>query len=200
MSLFIESIKLSDGAFYRLQQHQKRINRIFKDIFPEEKVFSLSEIISKQDFPKNGFYKFRLVFDSEIKTLEFLPYRLPVIKSLRVIETSISTSFYKHADREEINRAFLRKGDCDDVLFVQNGLLADTSYCNIALFDGNNWFTPEIPLIYGTQRAQLLLDNKIFAKPINLFELYSSYQSICLFNAMIEFGEIIFPINCIRET
>ena len=42
------------------------------------------------------------------------------------------------------------------VNFVKNGRLTDTSYSNIALFDGNRWVTPAHPLLKGTMRQSLI--------------------------------------------
>ncbi|HEY6915657.1 MAG TPA: aminotransferase class IV, partial [Paludibacter sp.] len=77
---------------------------------------------------------------------------------------------------------------------VKNGLLTDTSYCNIALYDGQNWFTPRVPLLYGVNRAELLLEEKLIEKDIAVEEL-KSYEKIALFNAMIEFGEVVLDID-----
>ncbi len=197
MYQFIESIKLLDGKFFRVELHQERINQIFDAFFPDKKKISLTELIKYQAFPKKGFFKTRVVFNEEVKILEFVPYKIPNIKTLKVVETDIETAFYKSANRDKINRVFAKKEDCDDVLFVKNGFFTDTSYCNVALFDGENWFTPKTPLIYGTQRKNLINNKQILEKEIHISKIYN-YQSICLFNAMIEFGEIVFSTNSIK--
>jgi len=194
MSQFIESIKLLNGEFYRLKLHQERINQIFDDFFPQHKAINLSHLIENQIVPKEGFFKMRIVFDSEIKNIEFLPYQLPIISSLKLIETELQSAYYKSAEREKINIAYSNRGKCDDILFVKNGLITDTSYCNVAFFDGENWFTPKIPLINGTQRKNLLQKKIIIEKDLTVNDIVS-YQSICLFNSMIEFGEIIFSVK-----
>ena len=43
---------------------------------------------------------------------------------------------------------------------TKNGLLTDTSYCNILLFDETDWITPSQPLIKGVRR-DYLLDQKM---------------------------------------
>jgi 4-amino-4-deoxychorismate lyase len=194
MSQFIESIKLLNGEFYRLKLHQERINQIFDDFFPQHKAINLSHLIENQIVPKEGFFKMRIVFDSEIKNIEFLMYQLPIISSLKLIETELQSTYYKSAEREKINIAFSNRGKCDDILFVKNGLITDTSYCNVAFFDGENWFTSKIPLINGTQRKNLLQKKIIIEKDLTVNDIVS-YQSICLFNSMIEFGEIVFSVK-----
>ena len=55
-----------------------------------------------------------------------------------------------------MNSLFQIRQDKDDILIVKNGLLTDTSIANIALYDGNDWYTPLHPLLKGTKRAELL--------------------------------------------
>lgn len=196
MFQFIESIKLVDGVFQRLELHQNRVQRIFAEYFPNFKVIDLKELLLNSDFPQEGTFKCRLVFDDSIKQFEFVGYQIRTIRTLQIVESNAKTYHYKIEDRTAINDAFALRGDCDDVLLVRNGLLTDTSYANIALFDGYKWFTPKIPLVYGVNRAQLLEEGLIHEKQIKLSEL-QNYTRIRLFNAMIEFGEIEIGIeNC----
>ena len=195
MCRFIESIKLQDGEFKRLELHQARIRKAFEAFYPNEKVFDLDEFLSKSDFPtEKGIFKCRIVYDAEIRQLEFSQYIMRPINSLRLVETEIESLPYKPEDRSLYNVAFALRDDCDDVLLVKNGCLTDTSYCNIALFDGNNWFTPRIPLLYGVNRAELLYEGKLVEKDIKVLEL-RDYQKIALFNAMIEFGELVLEVD-----
>lgn len=195
MCRFIESIKLQDGEFKRLELHQARIRKAFEAFYPNEKVFDLGEFLSKSDFPtEKRIFKCRIVYDSEIRLVEFNEYIVKPINSLRLVETEINSLSYKLEDRSLYNKAFALRDNCDDVLLVKNGLLTDTSYCNIALFDGNNWFTPRIPLLYGVNRTELLKKGKLIEKDIKAQEI-KDYQQIALFNAMIEFGEMVLEID-----
>ena len=198
MCRFIESIKLADGKFYRLELHQARVNKAFADFYPTIKPINLSELLLKSNFPKSGTHKCRIVFDSDVQFLEYTPYVRREIKSLKLVETDMETLPYKIEDRTKLNIAFAKRKDCDDILMTKNGLLTDTSYSNIALFDGSKWVTPKFPLVYGTNRAYLLSDNKIIEKDINFSDL-KNFTHIRLFNAMIEFGELELEINSIRQ-
>ena len=198
MCRFIESIKLADGKFYRLELHQARVDKAFADFYPTIKPINLSELLLKSNFPKSGTHKCRIVFDSDVQFLEYTPYVRREIKSLKLVETDMETLPYKIEDRNKLNIAFAKRKDCDDILMTKNGLLTDTSYSNIALFDGSKWVTPKFPLVYGTNRAYLLSDNKIIEKDINFSDL-KNFTHIRLFNAMIEFGELELEINSIRQ-
>lgn len=189
MSRFIETIKLKEGEFYRLKHHQQRMEMAFKLFYPEIPVINLEAYLLNLAIPKDGIYKCRIVYDSEICQVEFILYQFRTVQTLKLIETSIKTTVYKPEDRTVINQAFAQRGECDDVLLVRNGLLTDTSYSNVALFNGQEWMTPRIPLLYGTQRAYLIEKEMIVEADIPADTL-RNYQKIRLFNAMIEFGEL----------
>ncbi len=189
MSRYIETIKLKDGEFFRLKYHQERMNQVFKLFFPEVDVINLEAYLKSCAYPLQGVYKCRIVYDSIIRNMEFSPYQIRPIHTLKLINTSIEPTIYKPENRLAIQAAFEQRGACDDVLFVRNGLLADTSYCNIALFDGQQWITPRLPLLFGTQRAYLLENKKIVEQDIPA-ENIEKFQKIRLFNAMIEFGAL----------
>lgn len=194
----IESIKLLNGCFIRLQRHQTRVDKAFETLYPNYPAIQLAPVLAASSFPLSGLYKCRIVFDTEIRLIEFTPYKLREIKTLKLVETDAESCEFKHENREDLNKAFRLRADCDDVLLVKNGLLTDSSYANIALFDGKNWITPKHPIIYGTNRAQLLADRKITEADINVHEL-PNFLKIRLFNAMIEFGETETDINCITH-
>ena len=89
---------------------------------------------------------------------------------------------------------YAQRETADDILVVRNGYLTDTSISNIALYDGNTWFTPSCPLLKGTKRAELLDKHLIQEKEI-LHTQLGSYFRIMLFNAMIDWGQIVIPIR-----
>lgn len=194
MCRFVESIKLKDGVFYRLKLHQERVNKAFAACYPTEEPISIFENLNQLIIPQEGIYKCRMVYDEDVQLLELVPYERREIRTLKLVETNLESLAYKLEDRTGFNAAFAQRGFCDDVLLVKNGLLTDTSYCNIALYDGQNWFTPLTPLLYGVNRAELLAQEILIEKDINVEEL-KNYQKITLFNAMIEFGEMVLDID-----
>lgn len=194
MCRFFESIKLKDGVFYRLNLHQERVNKAFATWFPNEEPINIFENLHQYAIPQSGVYKCRLVYDVDVQLLEFVPYERREIKTLKLVETDLESYSYKNEDRTGLNTAFAKRDACDDVLLVRNGLLTDTSYCNIALSDGENWFTPRIPLLYGVNRAELLTNGQLIEMDITVDDL-KNYQQIVLFNAMIEFGELVLDID-----
>ena len=198
MCRFVESIKLKDGVFYRLKLHQERVNKAFAAFYPEEEPINIVENLYQTTLPQRGIYKLRLVYDVDVLSIECTPYVRREIRLLKLVETDMPSCAYKLEERSGFNAAFAQRGDCDDVLLVKNGLLTDTSYCNIALFDGEQWFTPRIPLLFGVNRADLLAEGKLIEKDIRADEL-NEYQKITLFNAMIEFGELTLDVHKIAR-
>lgn len=198
MCRFVESIKLKDGVFYRLKFHQERVNRTFGFYYPQEEPVNLFQTLNQVVIPQKGVYKCRIVYNDNVQQLEFIPYTLRTINSLRLVDTEIDSRIFKLEDRTEYNAAFALRGECDDVLLVKDGLLTDSSYSNIALFDGVEWQTPRTPLLYGTNRAELIQNGLLTEKDIKSNDL-KNFKQICLFNAMIEFGELVLDVELIKN-
>jgi 4-amino-4-deoxychorismate lyase len=198
MCRFFESIKLEDGDFKRLNYHQERVKNAINDFYPNVKPFDLAEFLQKTSFPTHGIYKCRIVFDTEIRQVEFIQFVKREVNSLRLVEINIKSHHYKLEDRSEITAAFAQRGDCDDIIMVKNGLITDTSYSNLAFFDGKNWLTPRIPLIYGVNRTELLEQQILIEKDITPKELLN-FRQVSLFNAMNEFGSIKLDISAIQQ-
>lgn len=82
------------------------------------------------------------------------------------------------------------RGDADEVVIVGNGLLTDTSYSNIALFDGQRWVTPRQPLLRGTMRQSLLDTGQLVERDIRDDE-WGRYEKVSLINAMMPLGRCV---------
>ena len=113
---------------------------------------------------------------------------------MRLVTSDKIDYSYKRTNREGLNELFGRRGNADDILIVKDGYLTDTSIANIALYDGNSWYTPAHPLLRGTKRAELLDNQLIVEKDISWLQL-DDYTHIMLFNAMIDWERIIIPVD-----
>ncbi|MEN9849162.1 MAG: hypothetical protein RL368_1902 [Pseudomonadota bacterium] len=89
-------------------------------------------------------------------------------------------------NRDAINQFVAEKETADDVLFVKNGLITDTSIANVAFFNGTQWVTPRIPLLVGTTRARLLQSGKLHLMDITPTML-PSFEKMALCNAILGF-------------
>ena len=92
-----------------------------------------------------------------------------------------------------------QKGDCDDILILKNGLISDTSFCNVIFENREGFFTPKRPLLKGVKRELLIKDKVIEELDITMDNI-QSYDNIILINAMIEFNEISIDIKNISQS
>ena len=118
--------------------------------------------------------------------MEFSFYHPKKISKLKLVQGDHLSYSLKYTDRHSLEALSLQKGACDDILIIKNGKITDTSYANIILFDGENWVTPDEPLLAGTCRQRLLDGKKIIEKSIRVEDL-SGYTSFKLINAMLDF-------------
>ena len=78
---------------------------------------------------------------------------------------------------------------------IKNGLVTDTSFSNVLLYNGIDYFTPKTPLLVGTKRSLLLSQGLIKEKDIDVAQL-SDYQHIILINAMMGIADgLVIPIS-----
>lgn len=144
----------------------------------------LGDIIRPQPHVE-GVQKCRVVYDRNgITDITYHPYAMRPVASLRLVTDDDALYPLKSTDRSVLTRAFDRRGDCDDIIIVRHGLLTDTSIANIALHDGDRWYTPAFPLLPGTTRARLIDEGTLSPRDIAVSEL-DRYIAITLFNAMI---------------
>ena len=186
MSRLIESIKLEDGRFHRLQYHQARVDRSLFELFQLKHAIDLSQEIAKHSHPKTGLFKCRILYEQQIETIEFLTYERRTVETLKVVQDQSIDYPYKFEDRTKIDALFNQRQGCDDVLIVKNGFVTDSSYNNIIFFDGFKWITPNTPLLKGTMRQFLLDAAEIKEEPVTIQDI-PTFRSFRLINAMVGF-------------
>lgn len=186
----IESIRLSNGATPLLPYHQRRMDRARLALFARSPVLKLEKILGEMDLPGKGLYKIRLEYDKALRKREVIPYAIRPIKSLRIVDADGVRYGKKFADRAAIRRCLEAKGTADDVLMIQRGHVTDSSYANVALYDGSAWFTPSWPLLPGTRRAALIEKNVLRPYLIRERDL-TNFEKIRLINAMIPWEEAV---------
>ena len=193
---FVETIKIKDGKAQALAYHQDRMERTIRHFFPSlcnASIPSLERLINPT--ASMDFHKSRVVYGKQgIETVEYAPYSMRNINSLQVVEDDTIVYEYKSTDRSRLNALVAQKGDCAEIIIVKHGLLTDTSFTNLAIFDGKRWITPKHPLLHGTKRAALLDKGIIHEADITLEDLRKAIK-ISLFNAMIEFGKMEIAIE-----
>jgi 4-amino-4-deoxychorismate lyase len=198
MCQLIETIRLLDGKFYNLPYHTARMTRAWKEIFHLNYQWSLSDVLKEQIVPKSGFFKCRIIYDTKFQGIAFEPYQMRNVVSLKMTHNNTISYAHKFKDRTVLENQFAERGNCDDVLIIRNGLVTDTSYANILFKRNNEWFTPELCLLPGTMRQQLIDQKRvriesISAEQIRLFEKFKLINSM-----MLDEGEEVEVSNIIE--
>jgi len=187
MYRLLESIRCEKGELQNLPFHQSRMDNAIQVLTSKKNTINLKKVIVPEHCRK-GLYKCRLTYSESIENIEFIPYQYPPTKSLKLIVDNEIDYAFKFANRSNINLLLEKKGDCDDILIIKNGLITDTSLTNIIFFNGKNWLTPALPLLKGTQREKLLSEEKIITADIRPADL-SQFQKARIINAMIRFED-----------
>ncbi|MCU7693369.1 aminotransferase class IV [Haoranjiania flava] len=192
MYRFIESIRYGQGRMPLLSLHQQRFELTQRAAFGAVLHPPLEQIICKEaaniSFAEDTVYKCRVVYSLSQIDITFEKYARKVIERLRIkIDDTIDYS-YKYEDRSKINKHLTNVKENEDILIVKKNLLTDSSFANIALYDGVRWFTPKYALLEGVQRRHLLSTGKIFTKDIYMKDL-PKFEKIKLFNALVNWEE-----------
>jgi len=180
----IESIRCHNGHFPLLRYHQQRVQRTFGLLWPELDVPDLQHFLHSFPIPQQGLYKCRLLYGRSLSQPEYHSYKMRLPRKLRMLAVDHIDYSLKWANRVELNSLFGRRRDCDDVLIIRNGLITDTSYCNIAFLGNGQWFTPSKPLLEGVRRSSLIDEGMMKPKDITPEQL-GSFSHFKIFNAMI---------------
>jgi len=186
----LETIRFNLGRLSNLELHQKRLNNSRKALFNcEDGIIldsALSNFVAKTQ--RHELFKCRVIYDTKIRSVEFVPYKTPVINSLKIVRCNEIEYSHKYAVRDKINNLMAQKGNVDDIIIVKNGLITDSSFANLLFYNGEHWLTPTFPLLKGTQRAKLLAQDQIISADIRPSDL-SNFTKVRLVNAMLRFED-----------
>lgn len=187
---FVETIKIMDGKAMNLPYHQARMELTIRHFFPNLALGPMP-CLERLIKPRSDMrlFKARVVYGPNgVELVEYAPYSMRPISSLQIVYDNSIDYSYKSTDRSPLLALTAKKADCDEIVIVKNNLVTDTSFTNLAIFNGHEWLTSKHPLLHGTKRASLLHQGLIKEADITVEDLRRA-QSIRLFNAMIEFGE-----------
>lgn len=188
-SLFIDTLKVINGKFIHPELHLLRIRHTQQEAFGNPTSFSLSDDLIPEE-KRHGIVKCRITYSQIIHQIDFDFYHPRTICSLKVVDGTDLDYHLKYADRRGLIKLLQTKGTNDEILICRNNRITDTSYSNVVLFDGKNYFTPTTYLLNGTKRQYLLQQGKIKEKDISIREL-SRYQRLYLINAMLDIEDNI---------
>ena len=186
---FIESLKIVDGRFIHPELHWQRITDTQRVHFGNSTFLPLSSESIPPD-KRLGTLKCRIIYDQEIRKIDFETYSPRRVHTLKLVDGSGIDYTFKYADRDKLIQLQQSKGTCDEILIYQNGRITDTSYSNIVLYDGVEYITPSTYLLNGLKRQYLLQQGKIKEKDISILDL-PKYQRLYLINALLDIEDNI---------
>ena len=197
---FVETIKIKDGKALNLSYHQARMERTIQSCFTPSRrkgIPLIEESLSTS--PDMVFFKARVLYSEHgIEDIQYAPYAMREIRSLRIVTDNDIDYAFKSTDRSELDRLTAQKGDCDDIVIVKNGLVTDTSFTNIAVSIDGRWLTPRRPLLMGTKRASLIDKGILNEADITPEDLMKA-EKVSLINAMIELEESVVVKLCPQD-
>lgn len=158
-------------------------------LFTKSPVIRLNKLLPDLELPATGVHKIRIEYAEQVLKTEVLPYHVRPIQSVRVVDAGQMTYNRKFADRSEINELFAGRGEADDVLMARDGYVMDTSYANVAFYDGRHWYTPSYPLLRGVRREKLIKEGKVRPAIIRVRDL-PNFKRVRVMNAMLAWEEM----------
>jgi len=200
MYQFFESIRVKDGVVENLGFHQLRVHKTLKAHDTSESKIALEKIIQDLMIPTIGLFKLRIDYalNGDYQT-EWVPYQLKPISSFALVDINGLRYDYKFYNRAWIDEVLKQSGK-DEIIMHDNGMIKDCSYTNIVFYDRVNWYTPESPLLEGTQRAKLIGQGIIEPKSIHLKDLANFIKFRCI-NALIDWENVVdYDIALIDQT
>ena len=186
---YLESIRLENKKLHLMQEHEVRFRQTQRDNWGRVLYQDLTEILHKHpDFPTDAHkYKCRVVYSPDRLDCEFLPYHPREITSLLPVFIDDIEYNYKSTNRTVFEDLTRDIPDGTEILIFKKQLLTDSSFSNIALFDGSQWHTPKTPLLKGVHRSHLI--KKGILKETDIaFKAVKQFQQVKLINAMMDWS------------
>ncbi|HLF14791.1 MAG TPA: aminotransferase class IV [Bacteroidota bacterium] len=185
MSLLFETIRVAGRRLCHLEYHNARLNSSRLELFGAGDFIDLGKEVAIPVGLGAGEFRCRVTYGERIDGVTFTPYVRKTVRSLTLVDAAGLGYAHKYADRSGIG-LLLAGVKTDDILIVRDELVTDTSYANIAFFDGGKWLTPASPLLRGTTRARLLDEGRIHPEEIRTADL-GRFSTAVLMNAMLGF-------------
>jgi 4-amino-4-deoxychorismate lyase len=183
MSRFIETIRAENGVIPHLRRHQERMSETLRD-HGQTAVPDLQFLLKEADLSQPGRLRIRIEYgDDGWLQWAIYPYMRQTIDKMRMVNLIPPDYRYKYADRGWL-RALRSQSGADEIIIVRDGLITDASIANLVFQDRSGWWTPDSPLLKGTERARLLELGIIREARIMPSDL-SSFNGFRLINAML---------------
>lgn len=188
MYQFIETICYENGSFQRIRLHNERCNRTRNYFFGCLPPLDLALLLSVPIHLKSDKVKCTVTYGADIENIEYASYKIRPIGSLQMVYDDTIEYDFKFADRLKLSELCQKKGQCDDILIIKNGLISDTSYANVIFLQGDSWYSQQNPLLKGTRLESYLIAKRVIPSLLRPKDL-CLFSEVRIINAMISIEE-----------
>jgi 4-amino-4-deoxychorismate lyase len=178
-----ETLRIQAGKPLHVSFHNARFWRTCKALYGVETCQCLEEAIN----PPVPECRCKIFYDEKgINAVSYAPLQPRRFETFAIVYNEKDYS-HKFENRDWINAA-CRESGVSEVIFVNRGMLQDTSIANLALRIGGVWYTPSAPLLMGTTRARLLEMGSIVESPLREEDLKKA-DKFAIMNALLGWQE-----------
>ncbi|MCR1836665.1 aminotransferase class IV family protein [Pasteurella caecimuris] len=180
-----ETIAIEKGKIQNIDYHQARYEQSLRQFYGKSAVniFNLFELIQVPPHLQNHLVRCRVDYNAESTQIQYVEYTRKIYRTFQPIICDEIDYSLKYANRDLLNSLLAQRGKCDEIMIIKHGKVTDCSIGNLIFRQGNQWFTPDTPLLQGTQREKLLQESKIREATIYAQDI-EKYDEIRLINAM----------------
>lgn len=190
MCQLLETIMIRQNRLMNVELHNARVNYSRQALFNAPDTWDLQQLIALPETDPATVHRCRFLYAGSVEGIEILPYfPRKILRLFLAVSDDIAYAF-KFSDRsslDELKRVYAPDPD-SDVLIVKKGRITDTSFSNIAFYDGYQWVTPANPLLKGTKRALYIRSGILTEMEITREDLHT-FQKARLINAMLDLDE-----------
>ena len=184
-----ETLCIEKGQVQNLALHQQRYENSLREFYAGQPydIFSIAKILQKNTALwanlQSTIIRCRIDYNATQYHLQCFPYQRKNYQRFQPVICDDIDYHLKYSDRAIFNELLKQKGDYDEIIIVKQGKITDCTIGNLILRQGSQWFTPDSPLLIGTQRSKLLQERKIIERKILLSDL-PLFEEIRLINAL----------------
>jgi len=176
-------LKIHGKKIFHVEYHNLRLNKARAKIFGIDDEIDLQHYIQLPGNLNEDMYKCRVLYGKEMGNVEFAPYQVKNIQTLKLVEANNINYKFKYNNRDGLNYLLTLKEQCDDIIIIKNGNITDSSSGNLVFFDGREWVTPSTPLLAGTCRQRLIDAKIIMGSEIKVSDI-QEFKEVKIINAM----------------
>ncbi len=183
MTRLLETIYFLNGEPQNLAYHNFRFNDSRVNVFGMVNFIDLAPLLIPPVEATVGEYRCRILYRGDIEEIQWLKYERKKPYTFQLVNNPLEYK-YKWEHRDFINDMVAEKAMADDIIMVRASTqeITDSSYANLVFQKNGQYFTPQNPLLEGTKRRKLLVDNQLKLEVITL-ENYKTFESFAIINA-----------------